>query len=138
MAAPSTKTPAADSLGVALSSLCAVHCLAGALLIGSPAVATLLGNERLELLLLIGALLVALVAVGPAYRQHRSPVPAAFVLAALVPLGLGRLEALEPSWLEAGLSVSGALLLVTGHVLNVKATRSHRACCADGGGQAAA
>lgn len=124
MSAPSS-TP--DGLGVAVSALCAVHCVVGAMLVGSPALAGLIADERLEWALLVAALVIAAGAVGRGFRQHRDPIPPALALAALVPLGLAHGVQWTGAWAEATLSVVGAGMLMTGHVTNLRAHRAHGA-----------
>jgi hypothetical protein len=124
MSAPSS-TAATDGLGVAVSALCAVHCVAGALLVGSPALTGFVTDERLEWALLVGALLIAAAAVGRGFQQHRNPLPLAFALTALVPLALAHAVPWTGEWVEVALSVTGAGMLVTGHIANLRAHRTH-------------
>jgi hypothetical protein len=127
-----TSSTTTDGLGVAVSALCAVHCVAGAVLVGSPALASFVADERLELALLVVALLIAATAVGSGFRRHGNPVPIALAAAALVPIALAHSIAWTGTWPEVLLSVAGASMLVTGHVTNLRASRLHTESCCPG------
>lgn len=131
MSAPSS-TATTDGLGVAVSALCAVHCVAGALLVGSPALTGFITDERLEWALLVAALAIAAAAVGRGFRQHRNPVPLVLAVAALIPLSLAHGVPWTGEWAEVALSVAGASMLVTGHVTNLRAHRAHGHACRSG------
>ena len=115
----------ADRLGIAASSACALHCLAGAALAGAPGVASLFFDERVELALVGAAVLIAAFALGMGFRNHRQPwslVLAGVALAAFAAERLAQVAELE-------LSVTGAVLLVTAHLMNLRALRRANDCC---------
>jgi hypothetical protein len=121
-------TEPADRLGIAASTLCAIHCLAGALIAGAPGVASVLFDERIELVLVCAAVLIAAFALGMGFRNHHQTqplVPAGVALAAFAAARLVHGAAVA----EVALSVTGAALLVTAHLMNLRALRREDACC---------
>lgn len=110
-----------DRLGIWISGLCLLHCLAtitlvsvlglGGQLLLSPAI------HRIGLLL---ALLIAAVAIGWGALRHRRPVP--FVTAMMGLTFMGGALAVPHGWHEAVLTMIGVTLVSIGHLLNM---RSH-------------
>jgi hypothetical protein len=118
-----------DHLGIVASSLCAVHCVLGVMLLGvSGVVGALVENERLELVLLLSASTAALLAVAGGYRQHRDPRVGLLIGGGLLLLGLGAVVAASHV-VDAALSVAAATILITGHVLNARLLHRLRLCC---------
>jgi hypothetical protein len=115
-----------DLCGVALSSLCAVHCAVTPVLVTVlPAVAgegTEAGLRRVLLTLgLVG------VSLGTAlHRDRRALVPlsGALMLALLLEVG-----AVVPSW-EVFVSLAVSALLISAHALNTRACNTHCHSCA--------
>ncbi|MEM6327493.1 MAG: MerC domain-containing protein [Bacteroidota bacterium] len=121
MASPSPPSSSSrfDFAGILLSALCLVHCLA------VPFIATgalaWAASENIHIgLTIVLALIVVLVAV-PSYRRHRrAAIPALLVggvalLVAAVTVGEAAGEAAETL-----LTVVGSVVLITGHVLNLR------------------
>ncbi|MEM6287878.1 MAG: MerC domain-containing protein [Bacteroidota bacterium] len=119
-----TARPRLDAAGIALSALCIVHCLA------IPLVATgalaWAASESIHIgLTVVLALIVVAVAV-PSYRRHRR---------AIVPVLLGGGLALLIAALTVGeaagetaetvLTVIGSVVLIAGHVVNLRSHPSH-------------
>ncbi|MEM1116640.1 MAG: MerC domain-containing protein [Bacteroidota bacterium] len=119
-----TARPRLDAAGIALSALCIVHCLA------IPLVATgalaWAASESIHIgLTVVLALIVVAVAV-PSYRRHRR---------AIVPVLLGGGLALLIAALTVGeaagetaetvLTVIGSVVLIAGHVVNLRSHGSH-------------
>lgn len=122
-----------DQLGVVASCLCAVHCAAGAILVGVSSVAgSLFRDERVELMFLLFSAGFAVLAIASGYRKHRDRRAFLFALAGLSMLGIGRCID-GPRLLETTFSVLGAGLLVSGHVLNARLLHRLHACCAAAG-----
>ena len=114
----------ADGVGIIASTLCALHCLAGAILAGASGAVQLFNDERLELVFAVVAVVVAVFALTSGFKKHGRK---AVVLLGL--LGVGALAASRfDEWAIVGvevlLSVLGAALLVTAHVLNLRALRA--------------
>ena len=118
-----------DSLGVLLSGICIVHCLALPLLLALlPFLGgSLLGGHSFHEYLLLAVLPVSLVALGFGWRRHGD----ASVLW-LGGIGLGllafatygyRLIGLPEDW-ERIISIIGGLIHAAGHVLNFRRTRA--------------
>lgn len=115
-----------DALGVTLSALCLVHCLALPLLAtGALAWAA---SEHVHAGLAIALAAVVRAVAVPGYRRHRrAAVPA--LLAGGATLLVGAVvagEALgETALSETALTVLGSLALVAGHALNLRLPHAH-------------
>ncbi len=127
---------AVDRTGMALSLCCGLHCILTPLLIGVAAALPVgwLFDESTEALLLAAAVLTALVSLGPAYwRRHgRKRCLVLFAVGASL-LALAKLgpvnEGLEP-WMVS----SGAVLLATAHLVNLRLCRQCSECGPEGAG----
>jgi hypothetical protein len=112
-----------DTLGQVLSAVCAVHCVSTPVILALlPSAGAVVGGAHPVLFALV--LGVALWAFLPGYRcHHRLAVPA------LAALGLGLLGVAaflfhERPWLDTGLSLLGASLMMTAHWKNRVALRT--------------
>lgn len=119
---PSSVTPIRqrlDRIGIALSALCALHCLLSVLLvsvIGLGAEALLApAIHRFGLLI---ATLVAAVAIGWGAMRHRMAAP--FVVAMMGLSFMGGALAVPHGPQEAILTIIGVALVSIGHVLNLR------------------
>jgi hypothetical protein len=121
---PMTVDGKPDQLGILASSLCAVHCVAGAVVAGASGLGPLLRDERLELGFVGVALLLAAFALVTTFRRHRQWAPLLVVLMALIPVFLARCVTWPSGHTELMLSVTGAMGLVLAHVLNLRAVRA--------------
>jgi len=123
-----------DRAGVCASTLCAVHCAAGAVLasaVGVGYAGGLVSDERVEAVLAVIAVALALVALTQGFRTHGARAPVALGAVGLTLLASSRLLEFG-SWIEPGLSIGGAFLLVGAHLVNLRARRQYSACCATG------
>lgn len=118
-AALGRRWPLLDGLGIALSVGCAIHCAALPLLVLTlPA-----WDSSLEFLPLV-LVAVALLAVGRGIWNHRR-------YGALVPFAAGALAILGAEWwheqeaVHLALSIVASALLITAHVMNLRACRAH-------------
>lgn len=112
-----------DSMGIALSGLCAIHCLATVVLVSwlglggefllSPAI------HRVGLLL---ATIIAGIAIGWGALKHRVAAP--FVVAMMGLTFMGGALAMPHGVKEAVMTVIGVSLVSLGHILNLR----HRHC----------
>lgn len=108
-----------DRLGVLLSGLCAVHCVAVLVLV------TVLGlgggvllNPEIHRVGLMLAIVIAGIAIGGGALRHRQAAPLAVALtglgfmggALLVPHGVA----------ESGLTIVGVGLVICAHILNLR------------------
>lgn len=108
-----------DRVGVLLSGLCLVHCLAGLFLVG---VLGLGGGVLLDPAIhrfgLVAALVVGAVTIGLGALRHGRRLPLAVgsaglaMMAAAVLVGHGTEEAV--------LTIGGVLLVATAHVINMR------------------
>jgi hypothetical protein len=121
-----------DRLGIGASSLCAVHCVALAVLAGGlPSGAELVG-EAVELPLLVAALGIAGLALVPGYRRHRWPLPLALASLGAASLLASRMPGL-PGGVELGASLTGAASFIAAHLGNLRAQRACAECAAGAG-----
>lgn len=118
-----------DSLGVLLSGICIVHCLALPLLLAALPFLddSLLGGHRFHEILLLAVLPVSLVALGFGWRRHGDSRVlwlggVGLALLAFATYGY-RLIGLSEGW-ERAISIGGGLVHAAGHVLNFRRTRA--------------
>ena len=111
-----------DRMGVVLSSLCAVHCVLGIVIVAGLGLGGgLLLDPVIHRIGLVLATIIAGVAIGLGAIQHRRPLP--FVVAMMGLSFMGGGLAVEHGVEEAVLTVIGVTLVAAGHVLNL---RGHR------------
>jgi hypothetical protein len=111
-----------DRAGIALSALCAVHCVLSVVLvsvIGFGAEAFL--DPAIHRIGLLVATLVAAVAIGWGAVKHRMAAP--FVVAMMGLSFMGGALAVPHGIEEAVLTVIGVALVALGHVLNLRHLR---------------
>ena len=108
-----------DRAGMLLSSLCAVHCVLGIVIVAGLGLGGSLLLEpifhRIGLLL---ATVIAGVAIGIGAIQHRRAAPFVVAMTGLTFMGGGL--AVEHGVEEAVLTVIGVSLVALGHVLNLR------------------
>ena len=116
-----------DRFGVLLSGLCALHCMAGIVLVsvlglgggvfGSPAI------HRVGIVL---AILIGLVTLGLGALRHGRAAPPIIGGCGLSLMGLGIL--VSHGIAEALVTVPGVGLVALAHIRNMRAVRLHGAC----------
>lgn len=114
-----------DRAGIALSALCAVHCLLSVVLvsvIGLGAEALL--NPAIHRFGLLVATLIAAVAIGWGAMKHRMAAP--FVIAMTGLTFMGGALAVPHGVKEAVLTIIGVALVSLGHILNLR--HLHTSC----------
>ena len=108
-----------DAMGIALSALCAVHCLLTIVLIGSLGVASSwLFAPELHWWGLAAATIIAGLAIGIGAVRHRRRTP--FVVAMTGLTFMGGALAAPHGVEEAVLTVIGVALVSLGHLLNLR------------------
>lgn len=119
-----------DRAGIALSALCAVHCVLGVLLVSIVGLgAEALFDPVFHRVGLLVATVIAAFAIGWGAIRHRMAAP--FVVA-LVGLGFMTAALLVPHGIEeAVLTIAGVALVALGHILNL---RHLRTTCTHGAG----
>lgn len=113
-----------DGFAIGTSALCLVHCVVlPALLLLVPALTAVLAlPESFHVGMLAFAVPTSILATAIGYRRHRWSVPALIVVPGILLLALGALAAPE-RWIETLLTIVGAVLIVSGHVLNWRAVQ---------------
>lgn len=115
-----------DRLGIGLSALCAIHCLASIVIVSGLG----LGGEfflapEIHRVGLVIATLVAAVAIGWGALRHRMAAP--FVIAMTGLTFMGGALAAPHGYKEAILTIIGVALVSLGHILNLR--HAHSAVC---------
>lgn len=112
----------ADMIGIGLSGLCMVHCLAFPLLVSfAPAILRgLPGDDVTHRVLAMGIALAGGLAFRSGYKVHRKGwILALFLLGiALISAAAALGESVLPAYGETGITVCGSLLLITAHWCN--------------------
>lgn len=116
----SERAPLFDGLAIVASFLCLIHCLVLPVLIFMlPTLGAILAiPESFHVWMIAFALPSSMLALWVGFRRHHSLMPAAIVSPGLLLLAGGVLLA-QSEWLETALTVCGALVLSTGHALNL-------------------
>ena len=108
-----------DRLGIALSGLCALHCVVGLVLVAGIGLGgTFLLNPHIHEIGLVVATVVAAVAIGLGAIQHRRRTP--FVVAMTGLTFMGGALAVNHGVEEAILTIIGVVLVSIGHFLNLR------------------
>ncbi len=113
-----------DRWAIWLSGACLLHCLAiSAAVLLLPAVAGLLLHSEtgVHWLFLTIAIPISAIALGSGYRQHRSALRLAIGSAGLVLMSIG-VSHIAGRAMEPPLTVSGVMLVVVAHLLNIRQT----------------
>ena len=108
-----------DRAGVLLSSLCAVHCVLGIVIVAGLGLGGgILLDPAIHRIGLLLATLIAGVAIGIGAIQHRRAAP--FVVAMMGLTFMGGGLAVEHGVEEAVLTIIGVTLVAAGHLLNLR------------------
>ena len=108
-----------DRIGIALSGLCAVHCVATVVLVSWLGLGgTFLASPEIHRIGLTLAVAIASVTIGWSALQHRAVVPLGIAVVGLTFMASGLVVPHGP--LEALLTVIGVALVSTGHILNLR------------------
>ena len=108
-----------DRIGLALSCLCAVHCVLGIVIVAGLGLGgAFLLDPAIHRVGLLLATIVAGVAIGLGAIQHRRAAP--FVVAMTGLSFMGGALAVEHGPEEAVLTIIGVSLVALGHVLNLR------------------
>ncbi|MAM40458.1 MAG: hypothetical protein CL949_18605 [Erythrobacter sp.] len=115
-----------DRVGIGLSGLCALHCIASIALVSGLGIGGefLLAPEIHRWGLLV-ATLIAGVAIGWGALRHRMAMP--FVIAMTGLSFMGAALAVPHGYKEAVLTILGVALVSLGHILNMR--HCHSAAC---------
>jgi hypothetical protein len=120
-----TKIRRRDALGMLVSVLCMVHCLAAPLLVAAvPALGLgFLAVDGVHVVFAVAVLLAAVAALIPGYRQHhrRSVLVLGAAGVLLVSVGATLPEGLP----ETSVTVLGSALMIAAHVTNLRHVKLH-------------
>jgi hypothetical protein len=122
MASRPLPTSRLDKLAMGLSGLCAVHCVATAVLLGLLASAGgLLGKPIIHEVGLSLAMILGAIALGRGIREHGFILPSAVGATglAIMAYAMSRHE----TGYEPAITILGVSVLALGHRLNIKAKR---------------
>lgn len=107
-----------DRMAIGLSAMCIVHCVLSVVLVALLSSATFLTDPIVHRVGLVGAVLLAAVALRQGYISHRARRPA---IVGLVGLALMTFALFLPhGWAEAAATVSGVSILALAHLMNVR------------------
>lgn len=108
-----------DSVGILLSGLCVLHCVASILFVAALGLgAGILLDPIIHRIGLAAAVLIAAVAIGVGAMRHRRAVP--FVVAMTGLSFMGGALAVPHGMEEAVLTIIGVGLVGTAHILNLR------------------
>ena len=108
-----------DRFGIALSALCALHCVAGLVfVVGLGLGSSAFLDHDIHKVGLVIAALIAGVAIGAGALRHRQPRP--FVIAMMGLSFMGGALAVGHGVEETVLTVIGLGLVTLGHILNLR------------------
>lgn len=120
MATRPISTSRLDRIAVGISGLCAVHCVASAVLLGLLASAGgILGNPIIHEVGLSLAMVIGAVALGGGIREHGFVLPALVGVVGLALMGFAM--TLHESGYEPAVTILGVSVLALGHRLNMMA-----------------
>ena len=123
MASKPISTSRLDRIAMGLSGLCAVHCVATAVLLGLLASAGgLLGKPIIHEVGLAVAMVLGAVALGRGIREHGFLLPCMVGFAGLGIMGFAM--TLHETGYEPVVTIAGVSLLALGHRLNLMAKQS--------------
>jgi hypothetical protein len=123
MASKPISTSRLDRIAVGLSGLCAVHCVATAVLLGLLASAGgLLGKPIVHEVGLTLAMVLGAIALGRGMREHGLILPLLVGTIGLATMAYAM--TLRESGLEPVVTIVGVSVLALGHRLNIRAKRA--------------
>ena len=113
-------TPSLDRMAVGLSGLCVLHCVLSVVLVAMLSGAgTFFTDPLIHRFGLLGAVVLAALALGQGYRTHRATRPALVGLAGLALMTIGLFA--PHGWAEVAATVAGVIVLATAHLMNARA-----------------
>lgn len=115
--------PPLDATGIILSSLCFLHCLAVPFI--ATGVLAWVASEAIHIGLTIALAGVVVFVAWPSYQWHRRAVVPVFLVGGLVLLTVAVLgEGILGEYAETSLTALGSVVLVLGHILNLRFRRT--------------
>lgn len=117
-----------DKFGISLSSLCLIHCFSIVLLpLVFPFLITYIHNIWIHIIFALIVVGLFPLAFLPGYRLHKSiaVLATAFVAMGFLLAGIVTEDKVS-DWISHALSITGSVLIVTAHILNI---RLQKKCC---------
>ena len=109
-----------DRMAVGLSGLCVLHCVLSVLLVAALSLSSsFLADPRIHEYGLIGAVMLAAIALGQGYARHRAVRPALVGLGGLALMTAGLFA--PHGWLEVVITIAGVSVLALAHLMNSRA-----------------
>lgn len=113
-----------DTIGICLSALCLIHCVALPFLIAFfPYFAPqIFGHENFHIFIIPFIITISLIAFLPGYMSHRSKTPFFIAITAIILISLGVFagHTSKNVYWENGLTILGSILMITAHIKNRK------------------
>ena len=110
-----------DNIGMAASTLCAIHCAAVPVFFTSLPILGLsfLANPWVEWTMILMALVVGVSSIGTSFlRAHHRASPLILLMAGFITIILGHIY--TKGWLEAIIVPTGGILIAVAHFVNYK------------------
>ncbi len=120
-----------DKWGIALSSVCILHCFAVVFIpLLLPALNLVTHSPWFHRIFAVLIIFTTPLAFIPGYRRHGLHRVLAFALigVSLILLGVF-LDGSVEEWLSHGISIVGSVLLVSAHIFNLRHAQKHKHCC---------
>lgn len=112
-------TPTLDRMAVSLSGLCVLHCVLSVVLVAALSGAgTLFTDPLIHRLGLMGAVVLAALALGQGYARHRARRPLGVGLVGIALMSAGLVA--PHGWAEVALTVAGVTVLAVAHLMNAR------------------
>jgi len=114
-----------DKLGIALASVCAIHCLLlPAVMMAMPWLESLLPHNIFHQVVLGVTLPLAALALIHGFMRHKSFIPGLWAISGVILLTLG-ITAHDNLLVERIFSIGGSFILLLGHWQNIRKCRCH-------------
>lgn len=113
-----SKSNGLDRIAIGLSAMCVVHCVLSVALVALLSGATFLTDPIVHRAGLVGAVLLAAVALRQGYVSHRARRPTIIGV-----FGLSLMTAalfMPHGWAEAAATITGVSILALAHLMNVR------------------
>jgi hypothetical protein len=112
-----------DRIAIGVSGLCIIHCVLSVLFVALLSGAgSIISDPLVHRLGLVGAVLLAAVAMSQGFVVHREMGPAAVGMVGLAFMVAGLF--VPHGWVEVALTIVGVSIVAVAHVMNVRAGKT--------------